>query len=120
MVPLARYFSAALLLVVLIVVIAVGIFAWHAHTNNRSTPGHIVRWFRGEKGDQQTVNDLVEDIRRIPSLSELQPWRIKTLARYRAGQIRTNGVSYDMPGFDPNVRLARDERPDFIKQQWGE
>lgn len=116
----SKIFLSIFLSLVFVIVVAVGFFAWRALTDMRSIPGHIVRRFRGESGAEQTVNDLAEDIRRTPSLAQLQTWSIETLARFQAGQTKTNGVSEDMPGFVLNVRLAREERPDFIKQQWGE
>jgi len=102
-----------------ILVVVVGLFAWRAETNNRSIPGRIVRFFRGESGDEQKVNDLVKDVSRPPTLAQLQAWSGEILARFRAGKVRTNGVSENMPSFVPNIRLERDERPDFINQQWG-
>lgn len=105
----------------LIIVLGVGTIIWLACTDRRSVPGHIVRRFRGETGAEQTVNDLAEDIRRIPALAQLQPWSIDALRRFRAGQLHINGESEEMPSsFVPNVRLARNERPEFIKRLWGE
>ena len=47
---------------------SVSSFFWRAHADRRSTPGHIVRFFRGEGGLTQELNDLAEDIRKEPSL----------------------------------------------------
>jgi hypothetical protein len=83
----------------------------------RSVPGHIVRWGLGEAGAKQTVNDLAEDIRREKDLAELQAWSVQTLARFRSGQLLTNGKpSYWSMG---HVRLARQERPAFVTREWG-
>jgi len=65
------------------------------------------------------VNDLAEDIQKVPRLAKLQPWAIETLARFQAGQVHTNGgPSWYWKG--PAVKLAQQERPSFIKEQWGE
>jgi hypothetical protein len=83
----------------------------------RSFPGRIIRRLQGEAGAYQTVNDLADDIRREPALAELQPWSIRTLARFRKGEIQTNGRALYWPS--GAVRLARQERPAFVTQQWG-
>ena len=97
--------------------VVTGAFFWRAHAARRSIPGRIVRWFQGEAGAQQTVNDLAEDIRQQPALAQLQSWSIETLGRFRSGQIRTNGApAYWSVG---SVRLAAQERPAFVSGEWG-
>jgi hypothetical protein len=95
----------------------VGVFFWRAHVNRRSIPGHIVRWFQGEGGFYQTVNDLAEDIRQQPTLAELQPWSVQILERFSSGEIHTNGsAAYWSVG---TIRLAAQETPAFVTQLWG-
>ena len=56
----------------------------------------------------------------MPALAQLQPWGAETLRLFREGKLQTNGYAqfyWDQP---PAVKLARQERPDFIKHQWGE
>jgi hypothetical protein len=105
-------------LLALLLLMGLGAFFWRAHEDRRSRPGRIVRWCRGEGGAQQTVNDLVADLRGVPSLAQLQPWGIDSLDRFRAGQLRTNSskVRFSMG----TVRLAAEERPVFVNQQWGQ
>ena len=98
-------------------VVATGAFFWRAYSAKRSVPGRIVRWFEGEGGARQTVNDLAADIRDVPGLAQLQSWSIETLANFRSGQIRTNGSpAYWSVG---TVRLAPEERPAFLTEQFG-
>ncbi len=108
-----------LLLSWLIVIGAAAFLLWHEFTDKRSILGHIIRRDKGELGGQQIANDLAEDIRKKPTLAPLQAWSVDTLARFRAGQVRTNGQpSWWDEGFA--VRLAPQERPEFIKKEWGE
>lgn len=94
-----------------------GVFIWHAHVEKRGVPGRIVRWVKGESGAHQVVNDLAEDIRRQPSLAQLQSWSVETMARFRSGELRTNGSpAYWSVG---TIRLASQERPAFVTQEWG-
>jgi hypothetical protein len=97
-----------LLTVTAILIETVGGFMWRALANRRSVPGHIVRFLRGE------------DIRNTPALAQLQPWGVETLRLFREGKLQTNGYAqfyWDQP---PAVKLARQERPELIKHQWGE
>ena len=101
--------TASVAAMVLVAVLAPGF--------KRSIPGRIVRWLQGETGAQQTVNDLAEDIRDIPELGRLQTWSVETLARFRSGQVHTNGLAaYWSVG---TARLAAQERPTFVTQRWG-
>jgi hypothetical protein len=106
------------LTIFVILIVAIGLFEWRAHSDTRSVPGHIQRWFRGESAPQQTVNDLVADIRNDPPLEKLQSWGMETLARFRAGEVKTNACSKTL--LVPNVRLAPEEQPEFIRHEWGE
>jgi hypothetical protein len=101
-----------------ILIVAIGLFEWRAHSDPRSLPGHIQRWFRGESGPQQTVTDLVGDIRNDAALEKLQSWGEETLVRFKAGGVKTNGCSKNL--LVPNVCLAREEQPEFIRHEWGE
>jgi hypothetical protein len=94
-------------------------FVWRAHADHRSAPGRIVRFFRGEGGMAQDLNDMSEDIRNSSGLAQLQPWALETLKRYREGKLQTNGYPQFYP-VAPAVKLARQERPGFINRQWGE
>ena len=110
--------TATILVVLSVVLIIIVVeFIWRAHMDHRSLPGHIVRRLHGESGFQQTTNDLGEDIRRVP---QLQQWSIDTLSRFRSGKVNTDRGSGSLPDFIPNVRLAREERPEFLKKLWGE
>ena len=109
-----------LLLVAAILAAAVGRFIRRTHADHRSIPGHIVRWFRGEGGLTQTMNDLADDIRVKPELAQLQPWGVETLRRFQEGKVQTNGRPLFYWDESPAVKLARQEKPEFIKHQWGE
>jgi hypothetical protein len=109
-----------LLTVTAIFTVTVGGFMWRALANRRSVPGHIVRFLRGESGLEQDLNDIAEDIRNTPALAQLQPWGVETLRLFREEKLQTNGYAqfyWDQP---PAVKLALQERPEFIKHQWGE
>lgn len=110
----------ALLSVAAIAAAAIGGFLWRAHTDRRSVPGHIVRYIRGESGAAQQLNDMAEDIRSVPSLSQLQTWSLETLRRFHDGQVQTNGHPSFWWDDRKAIRLARSERPEFIRHQWGE
>jgi hypothetical protein len=110
----------ALLIVAAILTAALGSFIWRAHADRRSVPGHIVRYLRGESGADQDLNDLSEDICNIPSLDQLQPWGVETLRLFRLGKLQTNGFAQNYWDEPPAVKLARQERPKFIRDQWGE
>jgi len=50
-------------------------------------------------------------------LAQLQSWSVETLARFRSGELHTNGSpAYWSVG---TVRLAAQERPSFVTQRWG-
>ena len=104
-------------LIFLIFVGWAGSIYWQATQKKRSPLGRVVRFFKGEAGAHQTVNDLAEDIRTLPALAQLQPWSLETLARFREGTLRTNHGSRWFPCTD--IRLAEDERPAFINERWG-
>jgi hypothetical protein len=116
----AKRFAVVLLLVMAVFAVTVVGFLWRALADRRSVPGHIVRFFRGENGVTQDLNDMAEDIRNMPALAQLQPWAVETLKRFREGTLHTNGYAqfyWDQPSA---VKLARQERPEFVKRQWGE
>lgn len=95
-------------------------FLWRACSDRRSVPGHIVRFIQGVDGMQQDLNDLAADIRNVRSMSQLQSWSMETLRRYQSGTLQTNGRPRFYWDDDAVVKLARQERPEFITQQWGE
>ena len=106
------------IIVVVLLLVGVGAFVFRSGFK-RSVPGHIARWLKGESGGQQIANDLAEDIRTLPALAPLQAWSVDTLARFRSGQVRSNGSpSWHWEG--PAVKLAPQERPEFITKQWGQ
>ena len=84
----------------------------------RSIPGHIVRFITGSPGAVQAAEDLADDALHKPELAHLQDWSKQVLARYRAGQLATNGAaSYWSMG---TVRLAAQEIPASITNAWHE
>jgi hypothetical protein len=102
-----------------IIGIAIALFFLRAYTDRRSIPGHIVRWFEGEYGAKQTIDDLADDIRTKSDMTQLQPWAVNTLLRFQMGQVRTNGNEGNY-WYGSGIRLAAEERPEFIKKEWGE
>lgn len=56
-----------------------GSFVIHAQLERRSTSGHILRWLKGEYGNQQNANDFAEDARKVINPSELQKWAVMIL-----------------------------------------
>jgi len=110
----------AFLSVATVVVLSGIMFMWRAELYPRSVPGHMLRWLKGEKGAQQEINDMAQDIRNIPSLAVLPSWGRETLKRFQEGKVQTDGAPqfyWDQP---PAVKLASREKPEFIKRQWGE
>lgn len=103
-----------------IAAVVIGGFLWRAHADRRSLPGHIVRSIQGESGAARLLNDIAEDIRIVPSLSQLQSWSLETLRRFHDGQVKTNGHPSFWWDDRKAIRLALSERPEFIRQQWGE
>jgi hypothetical protein len=57
----------------------ISLFIIEAQCEKRSTPGHILRWLKGEDGIHQDVNDLAEDVKRLVDPSELQNWAVAIL-----------------------------------------
>jgi hypothetical protein len=84
----------------------------------RTIPGRIIRFAAGKPGAVQAAEDLAEDALRKPELAHLQDWSIQVLARYRAGQLATNGAaSYWSMG---TVKLAAQEIPAGVTNAWQE
>jgi hypothetical protein len=90
----------------------------HQFSNKRSALGRMARSWRGEYYVEQKANDLADDLRHIPALTQLQPWAVETMARFQAGQVRTNGGN-SLFWADDAVTLAPEETPEFIKKQIG-
>jgi len=114
-----RAIKILLLSLVAMFLAAVACFLWRAHVDRRSIPGHIVRRLHGESGIAQDLNDLADDISNTPALTQLQPWAMETLKRYREGKTETNGYAQYYWDEPPAVRLSRRERPEFVTRQWG-
>jgi hypothetical protein len=104
-----------IVLLVAVTLAVAALFVWPGHPVKRSLPGRVVRYFLGEAGAHQIVNDLVQDIREAPALRQLQPWGVETIARFRTGTVATNG----RPDSIGSIRLAPKERPTFVTKQWG-
>jgi len=51
-----------------------GSFFVYGLTHPRTTPGHIIRWCRGEYGLQQRANDLAVDAKKTVNPDEFQKW----------------------------------------------
>ena len=85
----------------------------------RTFPGHLVRFFlTGQPVMHQIPNDLADDVRRKSRLDPLATWSAQLLARYRAGQVATNGkAEYWSKG---TVKLAPSEVPSWLSGAWGE
>jgi hypothetical protein len=50
-----------------------------AQLQNRSTPGHVFRWLKGENRIHQNMNDLAEDAKKTVDAAELQRWAMKIM-----------------------------------------
>ena len=72
-------------------------FFIEAQCEKRSTPGHILRWLKGEDGMHQDVNDLAEDVKRSVNPSELQNWAVAILEEAQ----KTNSF--------PKISIAADD-----------
>ena len=75
--------------------VLVGSFVIHAELERRSTSGHILRWLKGEYGDQQSANDFAEDAKKAVNPSELQQSALIILYEYRhadSGEIPADKV----------------------------
>jgi hypothetical protein len=75
-----------------------------------------MRWLKGDGMAIQDAQDLAEDLRTDPAWTELQPWALATLHRFRRGELRTNEapVHSSITGH----HLAVSEIPEFIKTLW--
>jgi hypothetical protein len=79
--------------------------------------GEIIRaTFRGLPPAQLWADDLADDVRTKSGLSSLQDWSVQILARYRAGQLATNGTAVFSGPF--GVRVAPKEVPDWLNEAW--
>ena len=108
---------AVLLFFALILAATIGTFTWRARVNNRSLPGRIVRWWKGEIYVHQKANELVEEIHSNPEMAQLQPWAVETLARIQAGQVKLDKGT-DLYWANDADFLAPEEMPEFIRKQW--
>ena len=97
-----------------IVVLGFLLFPFYKHT----FPGILIRSvFRGVPPARLLADDLADDIRTKEQLAPLQDWSVRTLQRYRAGQVITTGKSAFSGPF--SVRLATQEIPDWLLKTWG-
>ncbi len=83
----------------------------------RTFPGRLIRFFVTlQPLGRQIPNDLADDVRDKRRLASLQEWSVETLARFRAGQVATNGkAAYWSRG---TVRLATSEVPSWLSGAW--
>jgi hypothetical protein len=74
----------------------IGSFVIYGHLERRSPVGHIVRWFEGEDGAHQDVNDLAEDAKKVVNPAELQQWAVNVLqaetTNYPSGEFPRGSV----------------------------
>ena len=79
--------------------------------------GEMIRAaFKGVPPAQLWADDLADDVRAKSRLASLQDWSVQTLARYRTGQLATNGRSSFSGPFA--VRLASQEVPSWLSGAW--
>lgn len=97
-------------------IIAVTIFATTRSNFGRTTLGRIVRWCMGQGIDVQKADDLAEDIEKKIGVVKLQAWCEKTMTRYKANELLTDGNSPYWSAGD--ITLADEEIPEFIKNVW--
>ena len=97
-------------------VVAVGCVLLYPYAK-RTLPGRLIRFFvMGQPLGRQIPNDLADDVRHKRRLAPLQEWSVETLARFRAGQVATNGeAAYWSRG---TVRLAASEVPSWLSGAW--
>ena len=116
---LKKYPIRVAVVLAFIAIAGVGVSIVHRQlSNKRSALGHMVRFWKGEYYPDQYANDLADDLHRIPALAQLQPWAVETMARFRAGQVRTNGGN-QLFWVDQGASLAPEETPEFIKKHLG-
>ena len=97
-------------------IIAFTIFATTRSNFGRTTLGRIVRWCLGNGIYVQKADDLAEDIEAKIGAKKLQAWCEKTMTRYKANELLTDGNSpYWSYG---DIKLADEEIPEFIKNVW--
>jgi hypothetical protein len=83
----------------------------------KSGPIQLMRGIlTSEAGARVIANDLADDVRHKWRLRALQRWSTHVLARYRTGNLATNGhAAYWSLG---NVQLAPQEVPFWLKHGW--
>lgn len=83
----------------------------------RTFPGRLIRFFVTQQPfGHQIPNDLADDVRDKRRLALLQEWSSQTLARFRSGQVTTNGkAAYWSRG---TVKLATSEVPSWLSGAW--
>jgi len=47
----------------------------------------------GGKNVDEKAKNLADDLRHVPTLVNLQSWGVETMARFQAGQVKSNGGS---------------------------
>jgi len=103
-----------------------------AHLRNRSIPGRVVQWFRGESGSEQYLDDLVEDTKKAVDPTELQQWAVRVLQETSQSEsrmvkkedipssvrnLKTNGLHFEMVTCDSDAPAPSSERSICI--WWG-
>ena len=109
-------------MVLLAALAAVGLgggFLYLQFVDKRSTLSRMVRRWNGEGYPQQRMNDLTEDLRKVPLAAQLQPWALDTMARFRARRVQGDRGAY-LWWATNDFRLAPQEMPTFIRKQWAE
>jgi hypothetical protein len=112
--------KAARLRACLLLLIGFVVLCWFAYPFvKRTLAGEIIRGLcRGVPPAQLWADDLADDFRTKKRLAHLQEWAVQTLARYRAGQLATNG--YSKYGVERDVKIAPKEIPDWLENAWGD
>jgi hypothetical protein len=117
---LKRYSITVAVVLAVIAIAAAGVSIVHRQLSSKRTAlGHMVRFWKGEHYPDQYANDLADDLRHSLALAQIQPWAVETMARFRAGQVRTNGGN-QLFWVDKGATLAPEETPEFIKKHLGE
>jgi hypothetical protein len=70
--------GSLILILYLPLICAVFIFG---RSEKRSVTGHILRWYEGEDGSHQDVDDLAEDAKKTVDPSALQSWAVAVLQK---------------------------------------
>jgi hypothetical protein len=90
----------------------IGPLVIYAQFHRREASGRWLRSTLGAGSYRQHLEDDVEDLQHSSALLRLQEWSVKTMERFRSGQVATNGAaSYWSLG---DIQIASSEIPQFI------